>query len=342
MLSVEHIFSQLELCEEFGENSEINVDKNDGVLWTKAVLQKFSLSWEDRAKARNHKLSRDDIFELEKKDFLIELLPFKEHPEFIEASEEEKDRILTCGWLAYNEKTIELENFVLTPACLDIYNEIFPGVDNNLCKEVISETLVDEYYHVLLTLHASQITKKSRKMDEIRVPRSSLTFNIQKLQSRYPEKWQKSIILLVTAIVTEIFVGGYLSSLANAKDIQPLSIITAKAHMMDELAHSCIFKVLTKSIYSAMSRTEKEFFAHVLPYPVCWLVYSDLDVWDNLLCQIKFKGREKLIKDCESELESPMKKADFSGLIKLAKELGIEDMDTRIPECVNSLNRGTL
>jgi len=339
----EQMFDEKNLCNELQESSEKNAENKDGgISMTKTVLKRLSQNWENRAKVRNHKLSGEDLFDLEKKDFLTDLLPFKDHPKFIEASEKEKDRILTCGWLAYNEKTIELENFVLTPTCLDIYNNVFPGVDNDVCKEVVSETLIDESYHTFLTSHSSQITKRHRKMENFRVPKSSLVFNIQRLQSRYPERWQKSTILLATAIVTEIFVGGYLSAIANAKDIQPLNIITARAHLRDELAHSCIFRGLTNLIYSAMSKVEKEFFSYVLPYPVCWLVENDLDLWNKLLYQINFKERDKLIKECKLELTSPLEKADFSDLVKLSTELGINDIDIRISECVDNLSRSNL
>lgn len=337
MKATEKIADEVKLCYQ-NENNEINFQGKDNISWSITILHKLSQSWENRAKVRNDE-AFNNIFILEKQDFLSELLPFKEHPSFIEASEKEKNAILTCGWLAYNEKTIELENLVLIPTCLDIYNEVFPGVADDCCKEIVTETLVDESYHVLLTVRASQITRQYRKLERLRIPASNLLFNIQKLQSRYPEQWQKSTILLVTAIVTEIFVGGYLSSLAYAKDIQPLSSITANAHMMDELAHSCIFKELTKLIYSAMSTTEKEFFARVLPYPVCWLVDNDLNVWDTLLQEINFGTGRSMINDCRVKLKSPMEQADFSSLIKLAKEIGIDDIDTRILECVESLNR---
>lgn len=335
---IQKIEHEVKLCYQ-NDKIETNLpNKKDNISWSKAILYKLSQSWENRAKVRNDELW-NNIFIREKQDFLSNLLPFNEHPIFIEASEEQKNAILTCGWLAYNEKTIELENFVLMPTCLDVYDEVFPGVADDCCKEVVSQTLVDESYHVLLTIRASQITRKYRKLERLKVPKSNLIFNIKKLQSRYPEQWQKSTILLVTAIVTEIFVGGYLSSLAYAKDIQPLSSITTNAHMMDELAHSCIFKELTKLIYSAMTITEKEFFARVLPYPVCWLVDNDLNLWNILLQKINFEKGRSMINDCRIKLKSPMEQADFFDLIKLAKEIGIDDIDTRILECVETLNR---
>ncbi|MEM8721512.1 MAG: diiron oxygenase [Cyanobacteria bacterium P01_G01_bin.39] len=136
-----------------------------------------------------------------------------------------------------------------------------------------------------------------------------------------------------TAIVCEVFIGGYLRSLAQAKDIQPLSQMTTQAHMMDELSHHAIFRELAKLTYSAMSNTEKEFFAQVLPYPVYWLVDNDLDQWDLLLQQINFKPGKSMIDDYRANSKSPLERADFSALIKLSKELGIDDINTRILEC---------
>lgn len=333
---------ELELCGELRKKPEIGEELEDNfneISWTKEVLKNISNRWESRASVRNRRFEEEEIFVQHKKDFLAELLPFKDQPIFTNASDEEKDNILTCGWLIYNQKTIELENFVLTPVCMDIYNEVFPGVDNNICKEVASETLVDESYHTLLTLRASQITKKYRGRENLRIPTSNLLPNIRKLQSEYQEKWQKSTILLAAAIVTEIFVGGHLSSIARADNIQPLNILTTKAHMMDELVHSCIFKGMTKLIYSAMSRVEREFFAHVLPYPVYWLVDEDIALWDDLLYQFKFTGREKLIKEYKANQEGHMSKANFSDVYELSEELGVSNMENRIQECVDRLSK---
>lgn len=134
---------ELELCGELRKKPEIGEELEDNfneISWTKEVLKNISNRWESRASVRNRRFEEEEIFVQHKKDFLAELLPFKDQPIFTNASDEEKDNILTCGWLIYNQKTIELENFVLTPVCMDIYNEVFPGVDNNICKEVASET----------------------------------------------------------------------------------------------------------------------------------------------------------------------------------------------------------
>ena len=313
-------------------NQNLFRNKKDEILWSKKILHKHSENWENRAQAKSKEIPHS-IFMLEKQDFLTELLPFHEHPIFMKASEAEKQTILSCGFIAYNNKTLEVEGFIIIPACLNVNNEIFPGVADNCCKRVISETLTDESYHILLTVRASQITRQYRKLDRLEVPKSNLILNIEKLQSKYPEPWQKNTILLVTAIVCEIFIGGYLRSLAKAKDIQPLSTITTNAHLMDELSHHSIFKELAKLIYSAMNITEKEFFAHVLPYPIYWFVDNDLNVWDTLLQQINFEPGNSMLNDCRSELKSPMEQADFTELIKLAKELDIDDINNRILEC---------
>lgn len=119
MKLIQEIADELKFCYQNDKHETTFFHKKDNISWTKAILHKLSQSWENRAKVRNNELG-NNIFILEKQDFLSDLLPFKEHPIFIEASEEEKNAILTCGWLAYNEKTIELENFVLMPTCLDI------------------------------------------------------------------------------------------------------------------------------------------------------------------------------------------------------------------------------
>ncbi|MEM7591878.1 MAG: diiron oxygenase [Cyanobacteria bacterium P01_A01_bin.83] len=307
-------------------------NERDHFSWSKKILDAISNNWSSRAQVKKEEIA-NNVFILEKDDFLTDLLPFKDHPVFTAASDLEKRDILSCGYLAYNNKTLEIESSLIAPACFAILNEVYPGVANDFCKKVISETLVDESFHILITIRASQITKQYRNLDKLNVPKSNLISNIRKLQSRYTEPWQKKTILLATAIVCEVFIGGYLRSLAQAKNIQPLSQITTHAHMMDELSHHAIFKELAKLIYSAMSPTEKEFFAQVLPYPVYWLVDNDLDQWDLLLQQVNFQQGTTMLNDYRKNLKSPLEQADFSALIKLGKELGIDDINTRILEC---------
>ncbi|MEM8721514.1 MAG: diiron oxygenase [Cyanobacteria bacterium P01_G01_bin.39] len=173
-------------------------NERDQTSWSKKILHTLSENWSSRAQVKKEEIA-NNVFLLEKEDFLADLLPFNEHPLFITARETDKRNILSCGYLAYNNKTLEIESSLIAPACFEVLHEVFPGVDSEFCKRSMSEALVDETFHILITIRASQITKEHRKLEQLNVPKSNLIPNIRKLQSRYPEPWQKSTILLATA-----------------------------------------------------------------------------------------------------------------------------------------------
>ncbi len=72
------------------------------------LLKKISHNWERRAQVKKRKedLNGDLTFNEARQDFRANLLPFNEHPAFLQASPEVQSQILSCGWLAYNEKTV--------------------------------------------------------------------------------------------------------------------------------------------------------------------------------------------------------------------------------------------
>lgn len=288
-----------------------------------SLLRKLTQNWPYRAQIKKNELDEKALLDDRKDDFLIDLLPFKEHPLFLVTSDEMKKKILTCGWLAYNEKTVDIEAKIITPACMRIiYGEV-PGLQDIVSTHVASQTLVDEAYHVLLVNRAIQLTKERRNLLSITLPESNLISKMREFQRIHSEKWQKTIIHIVTAIVSEVFISDYLKLLSNDTSIQPFNRMVVDIHRRDELSHSSIFKSMAKCIYSSLSTTKRDFFMYVLPKPVTWFANLELDVWHAMLDQIGFPNTTNLINDCKGMHEAGLLKLDYSGLVSLAQELGI-------------------
>lgn len=304
---------------------------SDSVLYnvTQAInlLKKISKDWQYRAQVKQGEFDGEEFFDNSKDDFLIDLLPFKDHPLFTDANDEMKKRILTCGWLAYNEKTIDIEAEVITPACMHIIHGEFPGLQK-IMSTIASQTLVDEAYHVLLVNTGSQLTRQRRGLFSLAFPESNLITKMRNFQQQHSEKWQRTLILLVTAIVSELFISDYLRLLSHERSIQPLNRMIVETHRRDELLHSSIFKNITKCIYTSLNMEKREFFMKVFPLPIRWFANLELDVWSSILQQIGFHNSHILINDCRSINEENIEKIDYSGLIALAKEL--ETSNTRI------------
>lgn len=305
------------------ENDGLQMPHEESV--TRTLLTKLAYTWERRAQVKKDELNVDMLLDDSKDDFLPDLLPFKDHPDFIAAPESMKQKILSCGWLAYNEKTVDIESKIVTPACVHIiYGEV-PGLQDGMSRQIASQTLVDEAYHILLVAKACQVTRARRGLFSVTLPESNLIAKMQEFQKKYHERWQKILVQLVTAIVSEVFISDYLKLLSNETSIQPFNRLTVDTHRRDELAHSSLFKVLTKCIYTALGKKEREFFMDVFPKPVRWFANMELEVWSAMLQQIGFPKTETIINDCTSINRENLARIDFSDLISLAAELGILD-----------------
>lgn len=301
-------------------NSQTKEDSNVQVL-----LQSLSESWDKRAVVRSKSFYFDDLipkFNHNADDFLEELLPFKDHPAYLYSSEALKKKILTCGWLIYNEKTLSIENHIVTPACISIMDERVPGLSNRYAKEVASETLVDESYHSLMVLKANNITKELRNID-IKLPQFHLIKKKNAMQESLDADWKLQLTQVATAIVSEVFISDYLKLLSSDHRVQPFNKAVVSAHLKDENTHGAAFKLLTRELYRGLNQEQREFFAEILPKPVRWFADKDLDVWESALEQIGFNQAKNMINDCRKREYDYLESIDYSGIVDLASHIGI-------------------
>lgn len=292
----------------------------------RALLSRIASGWGQRAGVKHSELDFD--FDPDSDDFLVRLLPFKDHPLFEAADDSMKKKVLSCGWLAYNEKTVAIETLIVSPSCMDMLDEKIPGADDEVSKQIICETLVDEAYHLLLVKNANRVTRVERGLEKLVVPQFNLVTLMAAHKEQCPEEWKKSLTQLAATVVSEIFISDYLNLLADDKTIQPFNRATVAAHRYDELAHGQIFKCLTKCIYSMLNHEQQAFFAEVLPKPVLWFANPELEIWLSMLEQIGFPNAQAMIKDCEWLHRTSLERLDYSGITALAEEIGI--LDTHI------------
>ena len=298
-------------------------EKNTSVSHSQLFLQKMSQSWQKRAQVKTQEIDIKSTVDYSLPDFRADLLPFKDHPEFLKASPEMKSKILSCGWLAYNEKTIDIESKIINPACNHIIHGEVPGVDDEISQQIASETLVDESYHILLVNKACHLTRHKRDLKSIKLPDFNLIVKMRQEQDKWSESWQKVLIQIATATVSELFISDYLDLLADDRTIQPFNRLVVDTHRRDEMAHGIIFNHLSKHIFSKLTGEQQEFFIKILPKPVRWFANIELTVWKAMLKQIGFANADKVITDCAAANEVNLLRIDYTGIMSLAKELGI-------------------
>ncbi len=287
-------------------------------------IERLKDSWSVRANVKKSGPEGTLEFDDAKPDFLTELLPFHDHPNFARAPEAFRQAALSCGWLAYNEKTVAIESKIVSPACMHLIDGEVADFPSHRYREAVSQALVDEAYHILLVVQANDVTRQRRSLTELRMPSFELVARMQGQQEKHPERWKKVLIQLATAVVSEVLVSEYLSLLSNAQGIQPLNRITTEIHRRDESAHNGLFKSLGAVIYQGLNAREREFFVRALAQPSLWFASPELDAWESMLRQIGFPGAQPMIDDCRAQRRAKGVHLDLSTLETLFADLGVE------------------
>jgi hypothetical protein len=280
------------------------------------ILKNLTESWNKRAQVKQEEFL--PYLQESKEDFISELLPFSHSQIYKAQSPKTKSKILTCGWMLYNFKTIQIESKIVILSCLDIIKNGSSAIDDSELLLITTETLTDESYHIYLIMKANQFTEQKRGF-KIDPTVFKLIQEKQKLQNN-AENWQKSLINLIFAVVSEVYIGDYLDKLSYASEIQPFNQMVTMIHRKDELCHRKIFKEIAKYIFCKLNVKQKNYFAQIFPVPLKWFFDRELEAWENALIQIKCENYKNMISDAKSMSQHPR---DYSQVIALAEEIGI-------------------
>jgi hypothetical protein len=294
---------------------------DDELSHTRMMLDRLAGNWPRRAQVKKDEL--EPWFVPHREDFLESLLPFRDLPQYRSCSPELKSRVLSCGWLIYNEKTVQIENDIVNPSCLDIIGRQLSGLNDESSQLAVCETMVDEVYHVHLVERSSRLTRRRRGLEHLVIPRFNLVRHMRRRQDELSEPWQKRLVQFATAAVSEIFISDYLRLLSESDEIQPFNRMTVAAHRQDEMVHGPLFRSLARLFSAELTPAQRALFAEILPEPVTWFADRELDVWLALLEQIEFPGAEQMIRECRGSGTVDLTALDHTGVISMAQELGL-------------------
>lgn len=294
---------------------------NGDMSRTRMMIDLLARNWPRRAQVKKAEL--EPLFVPGQEDFLENLLPFRDISHFQSCSPELKSRVLSCGWLMYNAKTLQIESEIVNPTCLDIMSGQLPGLNEESSQLAVSEAMVDEVYHIHLVERASRLTRRHRGLEHIVIPEFNLVRHMRRRQDEFSEPWQKRMVLFATAAVSEIFFSDYLLLLSDAEEIQPFNRMTTAAHRHDEMVHGPLFRSLTELFTAELTPAELALFAELLPEPVTWFADRELDIWLALLEQIEFPNAEEMIRETRGAGAVDLTALDYSGVTSMARELGM-------------------
>jgi len=293
-----------------------------------SVFERLSATWERRAQVRSFRWDTAPEWDPGKDDFLAELLPFGNDPEFLAAPAEDRARCLAAAWLAFNENQVGFELAIVIPTCVRLMQGYIPGARDPAVWATISEALTDESYHIVLTQQGSEPSRERRGLRKLQIPRSTVVVELERVIAAQAEDWQRDLVLLAATVVTEIFIHAHLRMMSYPPDsLQPLHGLVTRTHFTDELAHAGLFRAVLKASYAEMDATQRAFFASVVHLPVRWFADTDLSQWIAIFRQLEFPGGQELLARASA---SRRELVDYSSLVDVCDEVGIEGVRDRL------------
>lgn len=288
------------------------------------LVQHLNKAWPKRATVCSmDKFQVESVFDPQKPDYPICMVPFFHHPKFQQVDEALKSEVLTWGWIGYNKRTVAAEEYVVNPALAVIARQFLDENDWDF-REAMQQTLVDEHYHTLMHMKAVERTKEQRNIQrELQLPRSVTYRRLQALHAKLPEQWQKDLASIAFAVVAEISVNAYLDTLASDTSIQPQNRRVAELHNHDEYAHSKVVAEIGKVMYANMDQQHRKFFIRVLPEALHAFVAQDYSMWEEILSQLHVPDAEGIIADTKNAAGGGVIMRDYGGLHRFATEIGI-------------------
>jgi hypothetical protein len=273
-----------------------------------------------------------EAFDPTRADYPERLVPFFHHPGFQALSDQLKSAVLTWGWIGYNLRTVTAEEHVVNPALSVIANQ-YLGADDWHFREAMQQTLIDEHYHTLMHLRAIERTRAERNIETmLDLPPSVTYLRLAALREELSEPWQRDLAAITFAVVAEISVNAYLDLLADDQTIQPQNRRVAELHNRDEYAHSKVLAEVAKVMYINMQPAQREFFARTLSQALSAFVAQDYSMWEAILTQLGVAEAAQIIDDTRESNRNATIMRDYSGLHRLAEDLGISaqiDFDFR-------------
>ncbi len=297
-------------------------------LGARDVLRGSSQSWLRRAQVKVGGVEERLRFQQEAPDFPEALLPFHSHPAYRALPALERARILTCGWVAYNAKTVVVETEIVTPVCTGLLRGDLPGVDDPWARRAVAEALVDEAYHTYLAVAVTNLSKEARGL-EPPLAEFELARNVRAFDNRAGSKRTAALSRLAVATVSELLISNYLLSLSRDQSIQPIHRESVASHLQDELSHGSIFAELAQRVCRHLDAHELDAFSRQLALSAVWFSHNEWRVWSSILDYLRVPARRDLVAYArEAAAAGCVNPGNYAKLTEFAKRSGLAERPT--------------
>ena len=284
-------------------------------------------SWETRVAVKTGELDADSYYDKNIPDYPPRLVPFRDHPRYKALDETTRRRVLAGAWVAYNEKTIDVEMSVTAPACALLMKNAFAGLDTAASKRLVAQTQIDEQFHVLMCLDACLLARKMHGLEGLVIPKSLVAQEVERAVRNAADRRETELIHLAFAAVAEVTVNQYLDILADDPEIQPFNRATTALHRKDETTHRDIYKGFVMSVFGNFNERERQAFVKALTAGLEAFVKIDFGAWQQILEFLHIEGAGEIIHDCLRSGTAKRIVRDYSGFRGLLADIGVNESE---------------
>ncbi|MDV8022648.1 diiron oxygenase [Rhodococcus sp. IEGM 1330] len=306
--------------------SEIAVEDATEVDFS--VLKRLNAAWPKRSTLASDigRLHTDDeFFDPSVPDYPEHFLPFANHPSWIDAGAEQRQKVLTAAWLVYNQRVITAEEEVANPTFQRIAHGTLFGLSGAALREAAQQAHVDETWHTYMHILAMRKTGELRGMDTMPTYPDAVTYRrLVEARAASSGEDENEILDFAWTVVSEISINAYLELLSNDQDIQPYHSLVTRLHARDESAHGAVLIEIAKAAYGAMSEQQRRWFVTALPRALRAFAETDYSVWPIVLSHAGFEDADAIVAEMKNYPGNELLVRDFSGLTRLGRALHIE------------------
>lgn len=290
-----------------------------------AVITRLAANWSRRATVKRDEPDLDALFDPTRPDYPEHLVPFRDHDVWLALPEQTRSRLLSWAWIAYNRHTVLAEQRVANPAFALVMEGEFPGLGGERMNIALAQAMVDEQYHTLMHINASAVTRRRRAalLPDAALPDSHTARAHQRLRDSVGERWQRSLVTLAFATVSEISINAYLDLLADDPDIQAINSTTAKLHNRDEYCHASISDELAKIVYDSLDPNRRRFFLDALVAGLEAFVATDYTTWERILERERVPHWRRMVDETRADTSRARLVRDYTGLHTLLADLDV-------------------
>lgn len=222
------------------------------------LLDKLVNRWGRRVAVKQDELDLDHLFDPGLPDFPAALVPVLDLPGAQALDPEARQQVLAAAWIAYNAKTIAVEQEVILPACRLLLTDRLPGRKDELAVSALHQTIVDEHYHILMAHNAAGVTRRRRGLPDLTFdPRG---WAVVRGLARFLDGLSGAcadIAWVGYALAAETTINLLFDKISTDFAIQPMNRLTVDMHRRDESGHTAIFRVLAGPLYQELGTAER-------------------------------------------------------------------------------------